>query len=124
MTMQVIDGKPEPELTKAQIADLKMKHGDELLRIVESDGTYVFRSPSRKEYARYTGSLARKRDDLVTPGENLALDCLVYPLIDDEPDQRRLRSLFDKRPGLALSLANRLSEMAGASEDSLDLGKL
>lgn len=124
MTMKMIEGAREPSLTKAQIADLKMKYGDELVRIVEGDGTYVFRSPTRPEYARYTSSLVKKRDDLITPSENLCFDCLVYPVsAADEPDAGRLRGVFAKKPGLSMTIAGKLSDLAGGGDDA-DVGKL
>ena len=123
MSMTVLQGGHEPPLTKAQIADLKLKHGDDLVRVVE-DATYVFRPPTKAEYARYVAGVTKKRDDLTDTSERLALDRLVYPTNGEgEPDGMRLAKLFEKKAGIGMNIAGKLQDLAGAGDDA-DVGKL
>ena len=126
MTMNLLDGGQKAErasLTKAQVADLKLKYGDSLVKLAEQDGVYVFRPPTRAEFARYTTQIVKKREDVITPAERLCLDTLVWPQSDGEPDQARLRALMDKKPGMSMQVAAKIQEEAGVDEDA-DVGKL
>jgi len=107
-------------LSKAQIAELKMKHGDELVSIEQPEGTFVFRAPSRAEWRRYMNTLTndRRNADKAAGHDQICCDTLVYPTgaSPEEPDVLKLRTLFEKKPGLPVTIAAELGDLAGAGE--------
>jgi hypothetical protein len=122
--MSVIQGTREPALTKAQIADLKIKHGDDLYRVSEDGTSFVFRPPSAPEFARWVGATNKKRDDFPSICERLSFDCLVWPLgADGQPDEARLGAVFAKKAGIGMNIAGKIADLAGAGDD-LNAGKL
>lgn len=125
--MQLIEGGSGPEpLSKKVVDELKLKHGGELVSAEVSDGTYVFRRPTKGEWRRYTAVLFNDRriNERSSATEQLCVDTFVYPTTSDgEPDVARLRTLFEKLPGLPLSIVNDLGDLAGAGE-SVKVGKL
>lgn len=115
-------------LSKRQIADLKVKHGDRLafVEIEETGDTFVFRKPNRHEWRRYMSVALndRRKQELDVAGEQLAVDTLVHPLNGEGPDHLRLRKLFEVLPGVGLQIVSDLQDLAGAGTVGVKTGKL
>jgi hypothetical protein len=73
----------------AKIAELKQKHGNDLIMVTAPDGTeVVFRPPQRLEYDQWYD----KRNDGSAPARQLAQSCLVYP------DRAAMAAVLDRYP--------------------------
>lgn len=128
--MQILkDEAPSTEsaaLTKKQIAELKLQHGDKLVLAETDTGeSFVFRRPTRAEWRRYMAVLLNERraHERDVAGEQLCVDTLVHPVGGDGPDVARLRKTFEVLPGLALQILGDISDLAGAGTGQ-KVGKL
>lgn len=102
-------------MDEQRIEALKAKHGDIYLLTadMEEEGTLevVVRKPGRPQFGRFAEEVAR---DTYRAMNNLFFECLV------EPEADRMRGLFERYPGLLMSLANRLLSLAKANLQVLE----
>lgn len=113
-------------LSEGQIAELKSKHGPDLVHVEDAGTDFVFRRPRKAEWARYVENLSSgdRKQTKVTTFARLCQDCLVYPEIETgKPDVGALNNFFDAKPGAPSNIAGELNDLAGAG-DGLSVGKL
>lgn len=105
-------------LNDDQIADLKAKHGDNLMQVIAPDGSVcVFRAPKRGEYDRWFD----KRDGGSSVSRELAQSCLVYP------DRDGMIAVLDKYPALLVGkggFVDTITDMAGMTTAGAESKKL
>lgn len=93
------------DVTEEQIKQWKAQHGD--VFVLESDDLTVYcRRPRRDEMARFAKELQR---DLYRASHNLLVSCRLHP------DMQVISQMAEAKPGVILSLAGELSELAGAN---------
>lgn len=115
--LSLVDSGPE-ELTPEELADLKQRHGDNLISAhTPNKILMVFKAPSKEIWAYYQDGLSREKVTRTQCFLRLALDCVV------RPSQQDAATIFTKYPGMPTALANDIGEMAGLS-DELNIKKL
>ena len=93
------------DVTEEQIKQWKAKHG-EVFALESDDLTVYCRKPGRVEMARCAKALQR---DLFRASHILLVSCGLHPYMDG------INAVAESRPGVILSLAGELSELAGAN---------
>lgn len=93
------------------LASLKSKYGKRLHEVVVPDEpeTFAVIVPSRDAWRKFVTLLADD-DTKADAFEAIAIECVVYPA-PFEP-------LLDDRPALAMTLGNKVSELAGLHKRS------
>lgn len=105
------------ELTEAAIAELKARHGQELSTVTAPDGSvWVLRPPTKASWNAFQTEVIRDRD---RPSAlyRFTVENVVHP------DRAAVVATADRYPAFPNSVANVLSDMAGASAE-LDVKKL
>ncbi|MCL4514152.1 MAG: hypothetical protein M1379_00935 [Firmicutes bacterium] len=69
--------------------------------------TLYFKRPGREELSRFAKSAA---GETLKATSQFVFDCRLYP------DEQVLRKLFEEKPGLAISIGNKLSEIVGVNQ--------
>jgi hypothetical protein len=106
------------ELSDEKIAELKQKHGNDLIAVNAPDGSrMVFKKPTKEVWAYFQDGLSKDKIQRSVCLRRLALDCAVLPSPQDAS------VLFDVYPAFPAVISNQLAELAGQSED-LDVKKL
>jgi hypothetical protein len=111
-------------LNTAQKSELKLKYGD-LIVVKESEGEFVFKRPSPAAFGQFMAAQMSdsKKGGKVAAFEQLCHACLVYPeAAPEQPDYPRLMSLFERLPGLPVSVGGELCDLAGLGDSHV--GKL
>ena len=94
-----------------EFEELRTKHRKIAVYRTE-EGVVVFKKPSGGDYDRYVEKLAsgdKKSGTKLAAARELCYSCRLVPSAED------LQRIFEELPGLPLSVAGELSELAGAS---------
>lgn len=105
----------DEEKTKTKIAELKSKHGQDVAIYHVLGQWLVFRTPEQEAFEDFMEAQVSDKERKTTAARSLCLRSIL------EPDVDALRDIFKKRPGLPVSIAARLNEMA--TGDAEDLAK-
>lgn len=112
------DNRVNGELTADKIAELKQRHGSELISVTAPDGTtQVYKKPSKVVWSDFIDGLTKEKTTRTACINRLVLSCVVMPSPQDAS------ALFDNYPAFPAVISSKLGEMAGQSED-LDVKKL
>jgi hypothetical protein len=96
-------------MSPEDINKLKQEHGDPLLSITSPKGEeLIFKKPQRAIWTDFVDTLTRDRSSKEAAFRRLATACAVHPTIFE------VTRIFDEYPALPSTVANELSEMAGA----------
>ena len=92
-------------VTPQQIEQWKQQHGE--IYLLEGDDLAVYcKKPGRPVMARFVKEMQR---DLYSASQNMLSACLVHPSMD------ALLAVAKEKPGVILSLAGELNELAGTT---------
>jgi hypothetical protein len=91
------------------VQDLKAKHGD-VYRLKALGHEFLVRGPSVAEWRRFKATISDKAKRPFAT-EQLARDCVVHP------PKEEVEALFTKYPALPESLADKIAEIGGATEE-------
>ncbi len=105
-------------VTPEQIKQWKAEHGDiyKLSGEIQDDKdsfvlhTFYFKKPGRVQLSRFA---KEAMSDALKAQNNLIFDCRLYP------DETVIRELFEKQPGLIMSLGAELVKIVGMNQDFL-----
>jgi len=97
-------------LDPKKIAELKQEHGD-VYSLTVGGSEFVVKAPGDGEWYRFLdlSSEAKKRTRAL---RLLVESCLLHPSKDE------FESLLAKRPAIAMTLGNKLCELAGLEEEA------
>lgn len=102
---RALETTPAAAPSPAEIEQWKARHGEAY--VFESDELVVYcRKPGRAEIARFTKEVQR---DLYRASWNLLVACLLHPSAEV------LQQHADHRPGIVVSLAGELTDVAGVT---------
>jgi hypothetical protein len=90
-----------------EVYEIKPDNPEEALKEGLPDAFY-FRLPGRPELSRFAKTAMT---DSLKALNNLCMDCVIYP------DRSVVSSLFDHKPGLAISLGAKVQQLVGTSLD-------
>lgn len=90
-----------------KLEELKTKHGKRLWIVTVDSDEYAVVMPSRDEWKRF---MRLHGDEETKPDafEGISLACVVWP--------EGFETQIDERPGLAMAVGNKISEIAGLSK--------
>jgi hypothetical protein len=94
-------------LDEKMIEELKAKYADKELELIEAAGEkLVAGTPSKAEWNKFQSWIQDEKKKSLAY-HDFVIGSIVYP-----PTQE-LEALLDRKPGLAITVASQLSEMAG-----------
>lgn len=114
--MDARDNSMDPQVRKFEaanpgvIADLKARHGDVSLVTTAGGKQFIIIMPSREAFAAFIKAV---RTDPQPGMEGLAYKSVVFP------DRRALRDIFAAQAGLAQTLADEISKLAGSMHEAI-----
>lgn len=98
--------------SEAQLAEVRAKHPTASLHLLEfDDGAIVAKQPTPGEWKRFVTATLADRGQSANALETLVRSCLVWP------DPAAFDALIEERPALIQRLGDKLSDIAGASEN-------
>ncbi len=108
------------ELTQEVIAELKAKHGEELVLLKSTKGPLVFRKPTRVEWEHYKDQLMsdKRGKSQSTTERAFVTGCFVWP------DGGTLSAAFEEKPGIISVVNEKLCELVGMFGGEPETAKL
>jgi malonyl CoA-acyl carrier protein transacylase len=100
-------------ISEQQIAELKSKHGPDLVLVPVGDADLVFRKPTRHEYDRWFDKMQVDKGSSSAHAREMAQATLVHPGKDE------LSSALDAQPGmLTTTIIDAITDLAGLGAKS------